>query len=295
MQVTITGATGLIGPPLVRELLGRGDQVTVLSRNPAKARESLPGVEAVGWDDPSATPAPAEALAGRDAVVHLAGEPIAQRWSDDVKKRILDSRELGTRNLVASMDAGQALIASSAVGYYGPHGDERLDEQSPAGDDFSAKVCVAWEREAHLAPGRVVCVRTGIVLDPSGGALAKMLPFFKAGVGGPVAGGKQYMSWIGVEDLVGIYLRALDDPSWEGPVNGCAPEPATNKAFSKTLGKVLTRPAFAPVPKAAIKLLYGEMAEIVINGQRAVPARTTELGYEFRQPELEAALRSAIG
>lgn len=302
MRVTLTGATGLIGTRLVGELRARGDEVTVLTRDPAKARAALDGVEAVAWPDPAGEPAPAAALAGRDAVVNLAGEPVAQRWSDEVKRRILGSREQGTRNLVAGMRAAApppaALVSSSAAGYYGAHGDERLDEQTPPGSDFLAGVCVAWEREAQAASelgARVVLVRTGIVLAPDGGALETMLPFFKLGAGGPVAGGRQYMPWIHLDDLVGIYLRALDDASWSGPVNGSAPEPVTNRAFSKALGKVLRRPAFAPVPKLAIKTLYGEMAEIVVCGQRAVPARTTQLGYEFRHTELEAALRDALG
>jgi len=302
MRVTITGATGLIGPKLVRELVARGDEVTVLSRSPDKARQALAGVEAFAWTDPTAEPAPTAALDGRDAVVHLAGEPVAQRWSDDVKRAIRESREAGTRNLVAGMnaaaDAPKVLVSSSAVGYYGPHGDERLPEDTAPGTDFLADVCVAWEREAQAAEAtgaRVVLVRTGIVLSPDGGALQTMLPFFKAGAGGPVAGGKQYMPWIGLDDLVGIYLCALDDESWTGPVNGSAPEPVTNKVFSKTLGKVLKRPAFAPVPRLAIKTLYGEMSEIVVKGQRAVPDRTQSLGYAFRHTDLEAALRAALG
>ena len=295
MRVTMTGATGLIGPKLVRALVARGDEVTVLSRNPEKARSALDGVEAVRWADPTAAPAPAGALEGRDAVIHLAGEPVAQRWNDDVKEKIRTSREDGTRNLVASMTAGQTLVASSAVGYYGPHGDEELPESTDAGDDFLAEVCVAWEREAHAHDGRVVCVRTGIVLDEDGGALETMLPPFKLGVGGPVAGGKQWMPWIHLDDLVGIYLAALDGTDWSGAVNGSAPEPVTNKAFSKALGRVLGRPAFAPVPAFAIKLLYGDMATIVVNGQRAVPERTQSLGYSFEHTDLEAALKSALG
>ncbi len=295
MRVTMTGATGLIGPRLVRALRARGDEVTVLSRNPEKARSALDGVEAVGWADPTGTPAPAAALEGRDAIVHLAGEPVAQRWSDEVKQKIRASREAGTRNLVASMTSGQALVASSAVGYYGPHGDERLPESTPAGDDFLAEVCVAWEREAQAHAGRVALIRTGIVLDADGGALATMITPFKAGVGGPVAGGKQWMPWIHLDDLVGLYLAALDSSDFSGPVNGAAPEPVTNKVFSKALGKVLKRPAFAPVPAVAIKVLYGDMATIVVNGQRAVPDRAEDLGYTFAFTDLEAALRSALG
>ena len=302
MRVTITGATGLIGPRLIRVLQERGDEVTVLTRNPEKAKASLPGVEAVKWADPTSEPAPVAALAGRDAVVHLAGEPVAQRWNDDVKRKINDSREHGTRNLVAAMRAAdpapKVLVSSSAVGYYGPHGTEELPEETPPGDDFLSQVCVTWEAEATKAEAdgvRVVLVRTGIVLDEDGGALEKMLTPFKLGVGGPVAGGDQYMPWIHLDDLVGIYVKALDDASWTGPVNGSAPKPVTNKAFSKALGKALKRPAFSPVPAFAIKLLYGQMSEIVTKGQNAVPKRTQQLGYAFKHTEIESALRDALG
>ena len=292
MNITVTGAGGLIGAKLVERLRARGDDVTTLSRNP-----SSPG--AVAWQ-PEQEPAPAAALAGRDGVVHLAGEEVAQRWSDGAKRRILSSRELGTRNLVAGIEAAdprpRVLVSASAVGYYGPHGDEPLDEQAPAGDDFLAEVCVVWEREARRAAElglRVVSVRTGVVLA-QGGALAKMLPFFKLGVGGPVAGGDQYLPWIHVDDVVGIYLAALDGEDWHGPVNATAPDPVTNKAFSKALGRVLRRPAFAPVPGLAVRALYGEMAEIVTEGQRVLPRRAQELGYAFGHTNLDEALRSAL-
>jgi uncharacterized protein (TIGR01777 family) len=300
MRVTITGATGLIGTKLVRALRERGDEVVVLSRSPEKAREGL-GVEAVGWD-PSAGPAPAAGFAGSDAVVHLAGENVAQRWSAEAKERILESRRTGTRNLVEGLRTLPAkptvLVSSSAVGYYGKHGDEELGEDASHGSDFLAEVCVAWEREADAARDlglRVAKIRTGVVLDPEGGALAKMLPFFKAGVGGPVAGGRQYMPWIHVDDMVALYLAALDGEDWEGPVNGTSPTPVTNKTFSKSLGSVLGRPAFAPVPAFAIRTLYGQMAEIVTEGQRAVPRRARELGFTWKFEELEPALRDALG
>ena len=300
-RVTVTGATGLIGSRLVRALRERGDEVTVLSRSPERAREAFGGdVEAHAWD-PVAGPAPADALAGRDGVVHLAGENVAQRWSEASKRRILDSRELGTRHLVEGLRAADprpaALVSSSAVGYYGAHGEEPLPEDTPPGDDFLARVCVIWEREAQAAEElgvRVVRVRTGVVLDKGGGALGKMLPFFKAGVGGPVAGGRQLMPWVHADDVVGIYLRALDDPAWSGPVNATAPEPVSNKAFSKALGQALHRPAVAPVPAFAIQLLYGDMSEIVTKGQNAVPQRTLELGYRHAHPALDEALRSAL-
>jgi uncharacterized protein (TIGR01777 family) len=301
MNITMTGATGLIGRKLVKALRDRGDGVTVLSRSPEKAAEAL-GVEAVRWD-PDAGPAPAEALVHREAVVHLAGEPVAQRWSDDAKRRIRESREVGTRNLVAGLrEAGTlapgVLVASSAVGYYGKHGDERVPESTPAGSDFLAEVCVAWEREAAVAADelglRVVNIRTGVVLDADGGALEKMLPPFKLGVGGPVAGGDQYMPWIHVDDLVALYLKALDDPAWSGPYNGAAPEPVTNAVFSKALGRALHRPAFAPVPAFAIKLLYGEMSEIVTEGQRAVPERALAGGFTYKYADLGAALNDTL-
>jgi len=189
------------------------------------------------------------------------------------------------------------LVSSSAVGYYGSHGDERVPESTPAGGDFLADVCVRWEREADLAEGlglRVVKIRTGIVLDATGGALKTMLPAFKAGVGGPVAGGKQYMPWIHVDDIVGLYLKALDDSSWSGAYNGAAPEPVTNKEFSQALGQALHRPSFTPVPALALKLLYGEFAEAMTEGQRAVPERALAGGYAFKQGELQAALESAV-
>jgi hypothetical protein len=299
MRVTVTGATGRVGGALVGALRERGDEVTVLSRRPDKAQRAL-GVDAVAWD-PVNEPAPAAGLSGREAVVHLAGEDVAQRWTDDAKRRILESRENGTRNLVAGLREAAprpgVLVSASAVGWYGPRGDERLTEDEPAGSDFLAEVVTAWEREADRATDvglRVVEVRTGVVLDKDGGALSKMLPFFKLGIGGPVAGGKQYLPWIHLDDIVGIYLAALDGHDWSGPVNATAPEPATNKDFSHALGRAIHRPAFAPVPGIAVKALYGDMAEVVTQGQRAVPSRALELGYRFQHPDLDEALRSAL-
>jgi uncharacterized protein len=299
MRVTLTGATGLIGRKLVAALRARGDDVAVLSRSPERAERSL-GVGAFAWD-PAAGAAPAEALGGRDAVVHLAGEPVAQRWSAEVKQAIRDSRVTGTRNLVAGLRAADprpgVLVSSSAVGVYGPRGDEVVVEGTPPGDDFLASVTVAWEREAEAAAAlgmRVVRIRTGVVLDQSGGALATMLPPFKLGLGGPVAGGGQYLPWIHVDDLVALYLRALDDVSWSGAYNGTAPEPVTNREFSKALGRALHRPAVAPVPALALRLRFGEMADIVIAGQRAVPERALAAGFEFRHADLDGALADAL-
>lgn len=302
MRVAITGATGRIGSQLVARLRARGDDVTVLSRDPSAARERLGGgVAAVGWDAGAA--APAEALRGRDAVVHLAGEDVAQRWSANAKRRIRDSRELGTRNLVAGLRAlpegerPRVLVSGSASGYYGPRGDEEVTEADGPGRGFLAEVCAAWEREAQAAEQlgvRVARIRTGIVLDREAGALGRMLPFFRLGVGGPVAGGRQWMPWIHRDDELGILLAALDDERWSGPVNASAPHPATNREFSRALGRALRRPAVAPVPAAAIRALYGEMASIVTTGVRMVPARAQELGYAFSQPDLDEALRDTL-
>ena len=299
MRVTVTGATGVIGRRLVKALKERGDEVTVLSRNPDRAREKL-GVEAAAWD-PEGGPAPADALDGRDGVIHLAGESIAQRWTDEAKRRIRDSRVEGTRNLVAGLRAAasrpRVLVSASGVDYYGPHGDERITEADPAGSTFLADVCVAWEQEAQAAEElgiRVARLRTGPVLDAAGGALATMLPPFKLGVGGPVAGGRQYLSWIHADDLVGLYLTALDDERYAGALNATAPHPVSNKDFSKALGRALHRPAVAPVPGFAIKLLYGDMAEIVTEGLNAVPARAQELGYAFAHPQVDEALADAL-
>ena len=299
MKVAVTGATGTIGRPLVRALRQRGDEVRVLSRDPSRASKTL-GVEAFAWN-PVGDPPPAEALEDCNGVIHLAGETLAQRWSDAARHRIFASRELGTRNLVAGLrDAGprmRVLVSQSAVGWYGPHGDERLDESAPAGEDFEATVVTAWEHEAHKADElgvRVAITRTGVVLSKEGGALARMLPPFKLGVGGPVAGGQQYVSWIHEDDVVGALLLCLDDDEASGPINVTAPEPVTNAELSKALGRVLHRPAFMPVPAFAVRLLYGEMASIVTTGKRAIPKRLTELGYEFEYTEVEAALRAAL-
>jgi uncharacterized protein (TIGR01777 family) len=303
MRVAVTGATGVIGGALVGELRSRGDEPVALSRDAARAKNSL-GVEAYDWKAPKSEPAPLDALRGSDAVVNLLGETIAQRWSADTKREIRDSRTLTTRNLVAGLaelpegERPRVLVSQSASGWYGARGEERLDEAEPAGDDFLAQVTVDWEAEADKAEGlgvRVVQTRTGVVLSESGGALEKMLPFFKLGIGGPVAGGRQYVPWIHLDDVIGALLFALDNDALRGPANVTAPEPVTNKQLSRTLGQVLHRPAFAPVPALAVKTLYGEMASIVTTGQRAVPTRLQELGYEFRRADLEQALRAATG
>ena len=299
MRVTVTGATGLIGSRIIEQLRARGDEVTVLSRNADRAREAL-GVEARAWD-PEQEAAPAQALAGRDGVIHLLGENVAQRWSQDARRRIASSREVGTRNLVAGLSAAQprpaALVSASASGYYGPRGDEPVTEREPPADDFLAAVCARWEAEARAAEEvgmRVARMRNGIVLDREGGALEQMLLPFRLGIGGPIAGGRHYMPWIAAEDVAGMYLAALDGEKWSGAFNVTAPEPVTNREFSKALGRALRRPAIAPIPGFALRLRYGEMAQVVLTGVRAVPAHAQELGYAFRHPHLDGALRAAL-
>ena len=306
MKVAVTGATGTIGRAVVSALLERGDSVVALSRNAASAREKLgdgSAVEVHEWRDPKAEPAPAEAFADVEGVIHLLGEPVAQRWSDEAKEEIRDSRVLGTRNLVEGLRAAagprlKVLVSQSASGFYGPRGDEVVDESQPAGSDFLADVVVAWESEVRAGAEelglRAPICRTGVVLSPSGGALEKMLLPFKLGVGGPVAGGQQYMPWVHIDDVVGALLFALDNEDAEGPMNVTAPEPVTNKDFSKALGRALHRPAVMPVPGFAIRTLYGEMATIVTTGVRAVPKRLLELGYRFERADLGEALSAAI-
>lgn len=304
MRVAVTGATGMIGAAAVRALLERGDEVLALTRDVERARKRMDErVELYAWSDPKHEPPQPAALEGADAVLHLAGEPIAQRWSGQAKREIEESRVLVTRSLVAALAdlaperRPRALVSQSATGYYGPHGSEPLDESSAPGSDFPAEVTERWESEASSGGDgiRVALTRTGVVLSPSGGALAKMLPPFRLGVGGPVAGGRQYVPWIHLDDVVGALLHCLEDERADGPINVTSPNPVTNAELSRALGRVLHRPALLPVPGLALRLLYGDMATIVLTGQRALPVRLRALGYRFRHPDLEPALRDVLG
>jgi uncharacterized protein (TIGR01777 family) len=302
-RIVITGATGAIGRALIRSLRERGDHVVALSRDADRGREVLgDGVEVHSWPEPTRTPPPDGALAGSDAVIHLLGEPLAQRWTERTKREIRESRELGTRmvvdGLLALPDANRprTLVSQSAAGFYGPRGAEPIDEQAESGSDFLADVVRAWESEADRASQtlRVAMTRTGVVLSSGTGALQKMLPFFRLGIGGPVAGGRQYVPWIHLADVVGGLIFCVENDAARGPINLTAPEPVTNAELSRTLGRVLRRPAILPVPGFALRTMYGEMAVVVTTGQRVVPARLQQLGYEFRYPELEAALRDVV-
>jgi len=304
MRVVLTGATGTVGRALAGALTSAGEQVVALSRDADRGRSALGRqVEVAQWRDPSSSPPPAAALSGADAVVNLLGEPVAQRWSDAAKARIRDSRVLGTRSLVEGLrslpeDARpRTLVSQSATGFYGPRGNESIGEDAAGGSDFLAGVVAGWEREALAATElgiRVVTTRTGVVLSAEGGALAKMLPFFRLGVGGPVAGGRQYVPWIHMHDVVEGIRFCLAHAEARGAVNVTAPNPVTNGELSRALGRVLHRPALLPVPAFALRLLYGEMSEIVTTGQRVIPERLASLGYPFRFPEIEPALRDVL-
>ncbi len=295
MRVAITGSSGLIGTALIEALNGRGHEAIRVVRTEPTGTE-------IAWD-PAAGTIDGARLVGVDAVVNLAGPGIGDhRWTATYKRELRDTRIKATKliaDALATTEGGpHTLISASGVNYYGEHESATFDEWSPPGDGFLASLCVDWEAStaaAKEAGVRVATIRTGIVLSSDGGALAKMLPPFKAGVGGPVAGGKQYVPWIHADDIVGALLFCLDHEGASGPLNLTAPEPVTNKELSTALGRVLHRPSFAPVPGLAVKALYGEMASIVTTGVRAVPARLQDLGYEFRQPDLERALRAATG
>ncbi|HEX4719858.1 MAG TPA: TIGR01777 family oxidoreductase [Thermoleophilaceae bacterium] len=287
MRVAVTGATGTIGRAVVRVLRDRGDDVVAVSRNPASA-----GMDAIGWDGLD--------LSGFDGVIHLAGSPIDQRWTDEGKKKIRDSRIDGTRKLVEALRAAdprpRVLVSQSAEGYY-QRGSQPVPEESPPGSGFLSDVVQAWEAEARKAEElgvRVVLPRTGVVLSKEGGALPKMLTPFKLGVGGPVAGGAQPFPWVDVRDAAEALVFLLDNDAASGPVNLVSPEEHTNKTFTNVLGRVIRRPTLFPVPSFAIKILYGEMGSTVTQGSNPDPTKLQQLGYTFKQANLENALRSQL-
>jgi uncharacterized protein (TIGR01777 family) len=297
VKITISGASGLIGRRLLKSLSTEGHSLHVLSRH---AGTNLPGgVKLSSWD-PARSEPPADSLRDADAVIHLAGEPVAQRWNDDVKRRIRDSRVAGTSNLVQALaklpTRPKTLLCASAVGYYGSRGDETLTENSAPGSDYLAEVCQAWEKAAQDAESlgmRVVRVRIGLVLDTRSGALPRMLPPFRLGIGGKIASGRQWTSWIHIEDLAGIFHMALTAPV-QGPVNGVSPTPVTNADFTRALAAAVKRPAIFPVPAAGLRLLFGEMAELLLASQRVLPKVAETAGYRFRFTNVGAALADLL-
>lgn len=273
----------------------------VLSREPERARQKFPAVEAHPWS-PEAGPPPDGALRGVDAVFNLAGEPVAEgRWTVEKKRLIRDSRVLSTRNLIAGLAAQETrprvLVSASAVGYYGDRGDEELDEMSLAGRGFLADVCAQWEREALAAERlgiRVVCVRTGVALSSRGGALARMLTPFRLGAGGRLGSGRQWMPWIHLDDVVGIMMHASRDDTLRGAINAVGPRPVTNTEFTAALGHAVHRPALLPVPSAALRLAFGEMSEILTASQRVFPKVAERTGYAFKYSDLKGALDAVL-
>ena len=301
MRVLVTGASGMIGSAVSDALLARGHEVVGLSRDPERARGTNPTVTWHPWEPASGRP-PEESFEGVNAVVNLIGEEINQRLTPDAKRRIHDSRIRATKNLVDGMssaaDGPKSLVSQSAVGYYGDRGEAMIDESTGAGEGFLAEIVVEWEnaaREAESLGVRVVIFRSGLILDPNGGLLKQLLLPFKLGVGGPIAGGRQYMPWIHRDDEIGLFVWALENPEVSGTLNAAAPNPVTNREFSKTLGRVLHRPSFTPAPKLALRAMRGpELADAIVSSQRVIPRRAVDLDYQFRFPELEPALRSLL-
>lgn len=283
MKIAVTGATGFIGSRLSEVARSRGHEVIPLSRSAEGARR---------WD-PLREPAPLE---GAEAVVHLAGDPVARRWTKRRMAAIRESRVVGTRNLVEGLRKAspRVLVSASAIGYYGDRGEEELAEDSPPGGDFLAEVCKEWEAESLKAGVRTVLVRIGIVLGPGGGALRKMLTPFKLGLGGRLGSGDQWMSWVHRDDLVSLFLHAVEQEGLSGPVLGTAPHPVRNIEFTKTLGRVLGRWTILPMPGWQAKLLFGKMSAILLGSQKCRSRRAAESGFSFAYPDLEPALRQVL-
>lgn len=301
MRVLVTGASGFIGSALCDALLSRGDEVVGLTRDPAKARGTNPTVTWHAWE-PTLERPPAEAFEGVDAVVNLLGEKINQRWTGETKRRIMESRRTGTHNLaqaLAGLDRKPGvLVNQSAVGFYGDRGEALVDESCEHGEGFDSEVVQEWEkaaREVESTGMRLVIVRTGQVLAPDDGLLGELLTPFRLGAGGPIAGGDQYLSWIHIEDEIGILLWAIDNREVAGTINSTAPNPVTNGAFAKALGRALGRPAVVPVPGFVLDLKFGsEFGHVLRGGQRVIPRRAVDHGYEFLHPELDEALADLL-
>ena len=300
--VLVTGGSGFIGRGLIKELLARGDKVTVLTRDARRAQAAMPQVRALPWNPLEEGPW-VEELETVDAVIHLAGEPIAKRWTDQVKREIDQSRAESTRMIVEAIGKcsrkPSVFLCASAVGYYGPQpGNVAFDEDAPPGDGFLANVVVRWEqaaREVEEKHGvRSVQLRIGIVVGEGGGALEKMVMQFKLFAGGPIGAGNQVISWIHMDDVVGLTMLAMDNETVRGPFNVVSPNPTTGEELARAMGEVLGRPSWIRVPEAMLRLGLGDAAEILTTGQRVVPRRALDLGYVFKHPQLETALESAL-
>ena len=299
-KVLVTGGTGFIGSRVCDALHEKEYAVHVVSRDPTRAKTKLEDAKEIYAWNPETEQLPSEATSDLHAVIHLAGETIAGRWNAEKKRRIRDSRILSTRNLVASFDVNakpDVLVCASAIGLYGDSGDDSFTEETPAGTDYLAEVCEEWEAEAQKASEygiRVVSIRIGLVLGLGGGLLDQVLPPFKMGLGGRLGSGNQWMSWIHIDDVVGIVMHALENEEIHGALNATAPTPVRNIEFTKTLGSVLRKPTIFPVPLFGLKIMMGEFANFVVLSQNVLPERTEASGYEFQFPTLEAALKNLL-
>jgi uncharacterized protein (TIGR01777 family) len=301
MNILITGATGFVGRRLCEMLHQAGHTVRALSRDSVAAKQRVPHLKEVFPWNPLQELPPLQAFEGCDAVVNLAGESIAGRWTAPKKQLIRDSRVLGTKNLVNALaqlsSRPKVLISASAIGYYGDRGEETLTEDAAPGSDFLAQVCRDWENEALKAESlgmRVVRLRIGLVLGRGGGTLQALLPLFRVGLGGPLGSGRQWWSWIHRDDLCRLIVQILANENVSGPINATAPQPVRQKEFAQVLGRVLRRPAFLPTPAFALKIALGEFADGILASQRALPRRAQEMGYRFQFEELEGALREIL-
>jgi uncharacterized protein len=302
MKIAIAGATGFVGSRLVEQLQTQGHQIVILTRSPQQASKRFPQAEVVGYN-PLKSGEWQSSIDGCDAIINLAGEPIAEkRWTPAQKRVMLESRQIGTEKIVEAIEKATSkpavLINASAIGYYGTSETSKFDETSPAGTDFLAEVCTKWETAAQAASAngtRVVILRLGIVLGENGGALGKMLAPFSAFVGGPIGSGKQWFSWIHRDDVVKLIIAALKDTNMQGVYNATAPNPVTMENFAHTLGTVMNRPSWLPVPNFALEALLGEGAIVVLQGQQVMPTQTLARGFEFQYPTLQPALTAILG
>jgi uncharacterized protein (TIGR01777 family) len=301
MKILITGGTGFVGSQLTSRLIKDNHEVTILTRSLKGAKGSLPGISYLEGDPTKKGPWQ-EAIKNHEALINLAGASIFSKWTEEHKKAIRESRVNTTQNIVEGVPPQSqkqfTLFSTSAVGYYGFHGDEELVEESPPGNDFLARIAVEWEGEALKARekgSRVVITRFGIVLGEKGGALGQMIPLFEKYIGGPIGSGKQWFSWVHIKDLAEAFSFLLKHPEILGPVNVCSPNPVRNKDLAKALGKALHKPSFIPAPGFMIKLVLGEFGTVILEGQKVIPRRLLESGFTFRYPDIDAALQKIIG